>query len=154
MRQIYKTRKIIHTRHPHTHVLDRRHVIQRIARSAHQAGDVSMHRRISQALPAIRVAFAPGVPVVTCTCIFCTSSRQQDRRHVNPSFTIHCWHLPSCTSKFLSARCRAHSLRLLQSVLRPKPLLSPDRFHTLASTYPTQTHNHVFFFNTVLCFFF
>ena len=64
MRQIYKTRKIIHTRHTHTHVLDRRHVIQRIARSAHQADDGSMHRRISPALPAIRVAFAPGVPVV------------------------------------------------------------------------------------------
>jgi hypothetical protein len=27
-----------------------------------------------------------GVPVVTCTCIFRTSSRQQDRRHANPSF--------------------------------------------------------------------
>ena len=53
-----------------------------------------------------------SVPVLTCTCIFCTSSRQQNRRHVNPSFTIHCWHLPCCTSKFLSARGRAHSLRV------------------------------------------
>jgi hypothetical protein len=40
-------------------------VIQRIAHSDHQADDVSMYRRISPALPAIRVAFAPdGVPVV------------------------------------------------------------------------------------------
>ena len=58
MQQIYKNTKSYTRRHPHTHV------IQRIARSAHQAGDVSMHRRISPALPAIRVAFAPGVPVV------------------------------------------------------------------------------------------
>ena len=58
MQQIYKNTKSYTRRHPHTHV------IQRIARSAHQAGDVSMHRRISPARPAIRVAFAPGVPVV------------------------------------------------------------------------------------------
>ena len=52
--------KIIHattptyTRHPADRAL------------CHQAGDVSMHRRISPALPAIRVAFAPGgVPVVS-----------------------------------------------------------------------------------------
>ena len=78
-------------------------VIQRIARSAHQAGDVSMHRRISPALPGIRVAFAPGgVPVVNSHVRllhlhFCTSSRQHTapcqsltdmsipHRHVNPS---------------------------------------------------------------------
>ncbi len=53
MQQIYKNTKSYTRRHPHTHV------IQRIARSAHQADDVSMHRRISPALPAIRVAFAP-----------------------------------------------------------------------------------------------
>ena len=49
--------------HDHTYTRDG-HVIQRIARSAHQTGDVSIHRRISPALPAIRVAFAPAVPVV------------------------------------------------------------------------------------------
>ena len=51
--------KIIHTTTP-TYT---RHPADRAL--CHQAGDVSMHRRISPALPAIRVAFAPGgVPVV------------------------------------------------------------------------------------------
>ena len=47
----------------HIHTCWQRHPAD--SRSAYQAGDVSMHRRISPALPAIRVAFAPGgVPVV------------------------------------------------------------------------------------------
>jgi hypothetical protein len=50
--------KIIHTTTP-TYT---RHPADRAL--CHQAGDVSMHKRISPALPAIRVAFAPGVPVV------------------------------------------------------------------------------------------
>ena len=50
--------QIIRTRHTYTRAgrrLKRESylVIQRIARSAHQAGDVSMHRRTSPALPAI-----------------------------------------------------------------------------------------------------
>ena len=48
----------------HIHTCWPRHPADRAL--CHQAGDVSMHRRISPALPVIRVAFAPrGVPVVS-----------------------------------------------------------------------------------------
>ena len=44
--------------HTHTTPTYTRHPAHRAL--CHQTGDVSMHRRISPALPAIRVAFAPG----------------------------------------------------------------------------------------------
>jgi hypothetical protein len=74
-------------------------------------------RRISPALPAIRVAFAPGVPVVNSHVRllhlqflhFITPTRQAPCQSLLHHTLLH---LPYCTSKFRSARCRAHSLRV------------------------------------------
>ena len=142
MQQIYITRKIIHTRHTHTHVLDRRHVIQWIARSAHQADDGSIHRRISPALPAIRVAFAPGgVPVVISHVRllhlhflhFITpthSAMSNPHRHVKPSQTLLALTIPhqqvsKCTvSPGQSESCCRVSSALNSAISRPLPRTS------------------------------
>ena len=86
-----------HTHDTHIHTCWPRHPADR---ALCPPSDVSMHRRISPALPAIRVAFAPGgVPVVNShvrllhlhLLHFITPTRQAP---CQPSFTRHCWHLP------------------------------------------------------------
>ncbi len=157
MQQIYKNTKSYTRRHPHTHV------IQRIARSAHQAGDVSMHRRMSPALSAIRVAFAPGVPVVNSHVRllhlhflhFITpthSAMSIPHRHVNPSqtllaLTILHQQVSKCTvSPGQSESCCRVSSALNSAISRPLP-------RTCLNISNTNSQNHVIFFNPVCVFF-
>ena len=137
--------QIIHTRHPHTHVLADG---SSASRTLSSSGSRALHTKqatcpctdIYPALHAIRVAFAPGVPVVNSHVRllhlhflhFITpthSAMSNPHRHVNPSQTCQTLTdmsnphrhvnpsqtllaLPCCTSTFLSARCRPDSLRV------------------------------------------
>jgi len=145
MQQIYKNTKSYTRRHPHTHV------IQRIARSAHQAGDVSMHRRISPALPAIRVAFAPGVPVVNSHVRllhlqflhFITPTRQAPCQsllhHTLLALTMLHQQVSTCTV----SRAQSESCCRVSSALNLCYL----------QTAPTQTHKTTSFFFKLFVFF-
>ena len=140
MQQIYKNTKSYTRRHPHTHV------IQRIARSAHQAGDVSMHRRISPALPAIRVAFAPGVPVVNSHVRllhlhflhFITPINkpcQSLLHHTLLALTILHQQVSKCTvSRAQSESCCRVSSALNSSIYRPLPHTDLNIFNTNKTT--------------------
>jgi hypothetical protein len=124
----------------------------------HQAGDVSMHRRISPALPAIRVAFAPGVPVVNSHVRllhlhflhFITPTRQAPCQSL-----LH--HTLLALTITAPASFEVHGVaqtfgELLQSVLRPKLFyLQTASTHCPQHTQHKQ-NDHVIFSNTSFFF--
>ena len=122
-----------------------------------------MHRRISPALPAIRVAFAPGVPVVNSHVRllhlqflhFITPTRQAPCQsllhHTLLALTMLHQQVSKCTvSPRQSESCCRVSSALNSSIYRPLPHTDLNIFNTNKTT--TSFFDHVIFF-TVCVFF-
>ena len=132
--------KIIHTTTP-TYT---RHPADRAL--CHQAGDVSMHRRISPALPVIRVAFAPERSCSHLHLHFFAlhHANKTGAMSIPPSpYTAGTYHAAPAVSKCTVSRAQSESCCRVSSALNLCYL----------QTAPTQTHKTTSFFLKLFVFF-